>query len=39
MIGSSSEDIRLDDSFTIEGKETEIGESEIYYTEVEVNRD
>ena len=39
MIGSSSEDIRLDDSFTIEGKETEIDESEIYYTEVEVNRD
>jgi len=34
MIGSSSEDIRLDDSFTIEGKVSQINESEIYYTEV-----
>jgi beta-glucosidase len=40
MIGSSSEDIRLDDSFTIGGKESEIDDSEIYYTEVsaEVNK-
>ncbi len=40
MIGSSSEDIRLDDSFTIEGKVSEVDESEIYYTEVssEVNK-
>jgi beta-glucosidase len=39
MIGSSSEDIRLDDSFTVEGEETEVNDSEVYYTEVEVNRD
>jgi len=39
MIGSSSEDIRLDDSFTIEGKETEISESEIYYSETSVSSD
>ncbi len=40
MIGSSSEGIRLDDSFTIEGKVSEIDDSEIYYTEVsaEVNK-
>jgi beta-glucosidase len=40
MIGSSSEDIRLDGFFTIEGEETEISETEIYYTEVsaEVNK-
>ncbi len=35
MIGSSSEDIRLNDSFTIEGRETEVDESEIYYSSVE----
>jgi len=39
MVGSSSVDIRLDDSFTVEGEETEIDEAEIYYTEVEVKRD
>jgi len=36
MIGSSSEDIRLDDSFTIEGKISEVDESEIYYSELKV---
>ncbi len=36
MIGSSSEDIRLDDSFMIEGKISEIDESEIYYSEVSI---
>lgn len=36
MIGSSSEDIRLDDAFTIEGKVSEIDGAEIYYTEVNV---
>ncbi len=39
MIGSSSEDIRLDGSFTIAGEETEVSETEVYYTEVEVNMD
>jgi len=39
MIGSSSEDIRLDDSFTIEGKVSEIDEAEIYYSEISVNSD
>ncbi len=36
MIGSSSEDIRLDDSFTVEGKVIEIDDSEIYYTKVNI---
>ena len=36
MIGSSSEDIRLEGFFVIEGKETEIDDSEIYYSTVEV---
>ena len=36
MIGSSSEDIRLDESFAVEGEETEIDDSEIYYAEVEL---
>lgn len=36
MIGSSSEDIRLDDSFIIEGEISEIDDSEIYYTDVSV---
>jgi len=36
MIGSSSEDIRLDDSFTIEGKVSQIDESEVYYSSVKV---
>ncbi len=39
MIGSSSEGIRLDDSFIIEGEISEIDDSEIYYTAVKVNRD
>ena len=39
MIGSSSEDIRLDGSVTIAGDETEISETEVYYTEVQINRD
>ncbi|MBN1695772.1 beta-glucosidase BglX [candidate division WOR-3 bacterium] len=34
MIGSSSEDIRLDDSFIVEGKETEIDGAEIYYSNI-----
>lgn len=38
MIGSSSEDIRLDGSFVIEGKETEIDDSKIYYSSVEVKK-
>jgi beta-glucosidase len=36
MIGSSSEDIRLEGSFTVEGKEIEIDDSEIYYSDVGV---
>jgi beta-glucosidase len=36
MIGSSSEDIRLDGSFTVAGDETEVSETEVYYTEVKV---
>jgi beta-glucosidase len=39
MIGSSSEDIRLEDSFTIEGKIKEIDESEMHYSEVDVKID
>ena len=39
MIGSSSEDIRLDDSFYLVGDEAQIDETEVYYTEVEIDRD
>ncbi len=38
MIGNSSEDIRLDDSFIIEGEIREIDGSEIYYSTVEVKK-
>jgi beta-glucosidase len=38
MLGSSSEDIRLNGSFIIEGDVKEIDESEIYYSNVEVNK-
>ena len=38
MIGSSSEDVRLDGFFTIEGKETEIDDAEIYYSTVDVKK-
>jgi len=39
MIGSSSEDVRLNSSFTVEGKVSEIDEAEIYYSVVESIKD
>lgn len=38
MLGSSSEDIRLNGFFIIEGDIEEIDESEIYYSSIEVNK-